>query len=320
MTNQQGTEVTPNNQGHIRLWSKLTRYKIGYATDEWGMRSSSPSGIPDPAGACVRYEDHIAALVEAQQPATHVQDQAEIEHVAGDVSKTGPESNMAQQPAPSAAAAGQRRSDLVPGVMHCARCKFQLNRVTLCVSDGNAYAGNNETEPCPNGCGPLWPVTWEQEARNCWKALEEMHERLHPAPTPQADSQPAPVADGCTDPYNCKRCMTHPSHRDGMEHAGIPTHAVARAARAPADSVTAPAGGANWQDISTAPKDGTQFVAVGNDYGLYSEPQHTCIAQWFRGCWMEVSEWNEDSELKYLTHWMPLPPLPGSADRKKGGA
>lgn len=64
-----------------------------------------------------------------------------------------------------------------------------------------------------------------------------------PSPTPQADSQPAPVWDGCTDPYNCKRCMTHPSHRDGMEHAGIPAHAVARAARAPADSVTAPAGG-----------------------------------------------------------------------------
>ena len=39
----------------------------------------------------------------------------------------------AQQPAPSAAAAGQRRSDLVPGVMHCAKCKFQLNRVTLVV-------------------------------------------------------------------------------------------------------------------------------------------------------------------------------------------
>ena len=28
---------------------------------------------------------------------------------------------------------------------------------------------------------------------------------------------------------------------------------------------------------------------------------------------MEVSDWNEASELKYLTHWMPLPPLPGSA-------
>ena len=88
-----------------------------------------------------------------------------------------------------------------------------------------------------------------------------------------------------------------------------PTHA--------ADSVLEDAGGANWQDISTAPKDGTRFVAVGNNYGLYSEPQHTCIAQWFRGCWMDVSEWNETSELKYLTHWMPLLPLPGNAARKQ---
>lgn len=104
-----------------------------------------------------------------------------------------------QQPAPATQQVGEvRRAELVPGVMHCAKCKFQLNRVTLCVSDGNAYAGNNKTEPCPNGCGPLWPVTWEQEAKNCWKALEEMHERLmaaatpQPSPTPQADSQPAP--------------------------------------------------------------------------------------------------------------------------------
>ena len=93
-----------------------------------------------------------------------------------------------------------------------------------------------------------------------------------------------------------------------------------RAARAPADSVLEDAGGANWQDISTAPKNGTRFVAVGNNYGLYSEAQHTCIAQWFRGCWMDVSEWNETSELKYLTHWMPLLPLPGNAARKQGGA
>lgn len=60
----------------------------------------------------------------------------------------------------------------VPGVMHCIRCKFQLNRITLNVADGNAYAGDNKTEPCPNGCGPLWPMTWEQEARDCWKLLE----------------------------------------------------------------------------------------------------------------------------------------------------
>ena len=91
-----------------------------------------------------------------------------------------------------------------------------------------------------------------------------------------------------------------------------------RAARAPADSVTAPAGGADWQDISTAPKDGTRFVAVGQNYGLDSEKQHTCIAQRLAGCWVEVSDWNGASKLKYLTHWMPLPPLPCSAARKQG--
>ena len=65
-----------------------------------------------------------------------------------------------------------------------------------------------------------------------------------------------------------------------------------------------------WRDISTAPKDGSRFVATGHNYGLYSEVRHTCVAQWFRGCWMETSDWNETSELKYLTHWMPLPSPP----------
>ena len=101
----------------------------------------------------------------------------------------------AQQPAPATQQAGEvRRAELVPGVMHCAKCKFQLNRVTLCVSDGNAYSGHNKTEPCPNGCGPLWPVTWEQEAKNCWKALEEMHERLMAAAAPQ----PSPTAQAAS--------------------------------------------------------------------------------------------------------------------------
>ena len=65
-----------------------------------------------------------------------------------------------------------------------------------------------------------------------------------------------------------------------------------------------------WRDISTAPKDGSRFVATGHNYGLYSEGRHACVAQWFRGSWIEASEWNETSELKYLTHWMPLPSPP----------
>lgn len=41
----------------------LPRYKIGYHSDEWGMRSSIPSGIPDVQGPWVRYEDAQKASV-----------------------------------------------------------------------------------------------------------------------------------------------------------------------------------------------------------------------------------------------------------------
>lgn len=71
------TNPTPHGQVPA-----IQRYKIGYHADEWGVRSSTPSGIPDASGSWVRYEDHaaelrrlhaenerLAALVEAQQPA-----------------------------------------------------------------------------------------------------------------------------------------------------------------------------------------------------------------------------------------------------------
>ena len=61
--------------------------------------------------------------------------------------------------------------------MHCAKCNFELVRVTLAVNLGRAIAGNSDTEPCPNGCGPLWPVTWKQYARQMQEALEQMAER-----------------------------------------------------------------------------------------------------------------------------------------------
>ena len=152
--------------------------------------------VPEKAGAPLGMYEHQCPNVTGHRGPAFVCQQAG--HAVGQHSycKDCP----TPQPAPATQQAGEvRRAELVPGVMHCAKCKFQLNRVTLCVSDGNAYAGNNKTEPCPNGCGPLWPVTWEQEAKNCWKALEEMHERLmaaaapQPTPTPQADSHPAPV-------------------------------------------------------------------------------------------------------------------------------
>lgn len=67
-----------------------------------------------------------------------------------------------------------QRQDLVPGVMRCAKCEFQLYRTNLNMGAGTVTAGNSNTEPCPNGCGPLWPVTWKQWAEQ----LQDSAERL----------------------------------------------------------------------------------------------------------------------------------------------
>ena len=72
-------------------------------------------------------------------------------------------------------------ADLVPGVMHCAKCKFKLIRSNLNVRAGTITAGDSKTEPCPNGCGPLWPVTWEQEARAAYATTEDLFNQLQAA-------------------------------------------------------------------------------------------------------------------------------------------
>lgn len=55
-----------NNKEQV---SAIQRYKIGYHTDEWGMRSGTPAGIHDASGSWVRYSDHVAviAALRAQQ-------------------------------------------------------------------------------------------------------------------------------------------------------------------------------------------------------------------------------------------------------------
>ena len=70
-----------------------------------------------------------------------------------------------------------QRADVVPGVVHCARCDFRLVRKTLYMLSGTVGAGDSDTEPCPNGCGPLWPVTWEQEAREGYKLADDLFDR-----------------------------------------------------------------------------------------------------------------------------------------------
>lgn len=92
-------------------------------------------------------------------------------------------------------------ANVVPGVMHCAKCKFRLVRTNLNARDGTTSAGDNVTEPCPNGCGPLWPVTWEQEARECRKLLEDM------VPFQGAFFEIAAALDIGAKPYSPKEAM-----------------------------------------------------------------------------------------------------------------
>lgn len=61
----------------------------------------------------------------------------------------------------------------VPGVMRCAKCSFVLHRVTLHAYSGGVSAGDSKSEPCPNGCGPLWPMTWRQQAEELQERCEE---------------------------------------------------------------------------------------------------------------------------------------------------
>jgi hypothetical protein len=65
------------------------------------------------------------------------------------------------------------RADVVPGMMRCAKCSFVLVRNVLHAQSGAITAGDNKTEPCPNGCGPLWPMTWRQNAEDMALRCEE---------------------------------------------------------------------------------------------------------------------------------------------------
>lgn len=67
--------------------------------------------------------------------------------------------------------------DYVPNKLRCAKCNFELERLTLNANTMAVGIGTNEPERCPNGCGPLWRVTWEQEAQSYAKAMNDWADR-----------------------------------------------------------------------------------------------------------------------------------------------
>jgi hypothetical protein len=128
---------------------------------------------------------------------------------------------------------------LVPGVMYCAKCDFTLTRTNLYVNHGTTGPGHSKSEPCPNGCGPLWPMTWEKQAAEWYRELEK---RLEPIPMllfcPSCYLQhvdaPEPGTDWTNPPHKshlCRGCKTV------WRPADVPTTGVlALATRGKADT------------------------------------------------------------------------------------
>lgn len=106
---------------------QIQRYKIGYRTDEWGMRSSTPSAIPDPTGLLVKFDDAVQlvswnqdALAELEQEARLMRArmerlQAELDGIVAAIGADGVnEPLMGRAAPPTAQAKGWRSIETAP--------------------------------------------------------------------------------------------------------------------------------------------------------------------------------------------------------------
>ncbi len=228
MTNQQGAPEALDDL-YLKLHGLSKRLEGSGLIDEDDAPEAYPAILAAMNLVWRLQREQSAALVEAKQPATHVQNPVGIEHVAGDVSKNGPESNMAQQPAPSAAAAehyDEVRTTLTGLHALCENISAMERRVGPLGSHARGYT------------------------HKITAALRHL-DALATAPTPQTDSQPAPVPDSKqVFATTMRRIYGNEFPSDGAfagEHGWSNEWAIFQAgmaaARAPADSVTAPAGG-----------------------------------------------------------------------------
>ncbi|HIC1652428.1 TPA: hypothetical protein ACW0IK_002125 [Klebsiella variicola] len=88
-------------------------------------------------------------------------------------------------------------SGTAPGILRCTKCSFVLTKNIISVTADTITTVESESEPCPNGCGQLQPVTWKalaiqlmfitkqglsdlQEAKKRIAELEREQEQLCP--------------------------------------------------------------------------------------------------------------------------------------------
>lgn len=65
----------------------------------------------------------------------------------------------------------------VPGTWRCPKCNFRLLQSNLNASDGTVTARDTPGDKCPNCDGPLWRVTWKDEAEENITIAENQIER-----------------------------------------------------------------------------------------------------------------------------------------------
>lgn len=67
-----------------------------------------------------------------------------------------------------------------------------------------------------------------------------------------------------------------------------------------------------WQNIETAPRDGSDFIGMGSNFGDISGQQgtHRAIVHYDEGYADFLDSGEACSRMTYLTHWMPLPEAP----------
>ncbi|EMM5891752.1 ead/Ea22-like family protein [Klebsiella michiganensis] len=52
-------------------------------------------------------------------------------------------------------------SGIAPGILRCSECSFVQTKNIISVTADTITTVESESELCPNGCGPLQPVTWK---------------------------------------------------------------------------------------------------------------------------------------------------------------
>ncbi len=158
------------------------RYRFLRDEDSWGEDSNSwdvetRTGLISSENLMELRLDHFDAAIDARMAAS------DIPFLNPVTSVLSTEDSEWKQRAE--AAEGQvnelKVAALVPGVLHCAKCNFQLSKTNLYMKSGTTGPGDNKTEPCPNGCGPLWPVTWHQWAFDASAAADKYFDELKAA-------------------------------------------------------------------------------------------------------------------------------------------